>query len=457
MSVDVVILAAGQGSRMKSKLPKVLHPVGGKAMVQHVIDTAQQIDGAKAHVVVGHGAERVQALLDGQAVTFALQAEQLGTGHAVAQAMPAIGNDGVVLVLYGDVPLTQTKTMAELVAIAQAGDFGLLTVHLDDPTGYGRIVRDESENVVAIVEHKDATPEQHKITEVNTGILSVPSSKLHEWLPKLSSNNAQGEYYLTDVIAMAASEGMAIKAIHPDTEQEVQGVNNRVQLAELERWYQAQQAEKLMVNGATLADPARVDVRGTVTQGNDIFIDVNVVLEGNVTLEDNVVIESNCVIRNAHIGEGTVIKANSVIEDAVVGADCDIGPFARLRPGTELATKAKVGNFVETKKAKIGKGSKVNHLSYVGDAVVGEGVNIGAGTITCNYDGANKHLTEIGDGAFIGSNTALVAPVKVGAQATIGAGTTLTVAVDDGQLSVARAKQKNINNWKRPVKKPAGQ
>lgn len=452
MSVDVVILAAGQGSRMKSSLPKVLHAVGGKPMVQHVIDSAMSLPEAKVHVVVGHGAELVKAELEGQSVSFALQAEQLGTGHAVAQAMPEIANEGTVLVLYGDVPLTPTATMAELVAIAEAGDFGLLTVDLADPTGYGRIVRDDADNVVAIVEHKDANESQLAITEGNTGILAVSAAKLHEWLPQLSSNNAQGEYYLTDIIAMAASTGMAVKAITAATEQEVQGVNNRMQLAELERWYQGKQAEALMINGATLADPARVDVRGTITQGRDIIIDINAVFEGQVTLGDNVQIGPNCVIKNSSIGAGTIIKANSVIEDSVLAENCDVGPYARLRPGTQLANKAKVGNFVETKKAVIGEGSKINHLSYVGDAVVGAGVNVGAGTITCNYDGANKSLTELGDNVFVGSNTALVAPVKVGTGATIGAGSTITKDIEDEQLAVARGRQSNLNGWQRPVK-----
>jgi bifunctional UDP-N-acetylglucosamine pyrophosphorylase/glucosamine-1-phosphate N-acetyltransferase len=453
MSIDVVILAAGQGSRMRSALPKVLHPVGGRAMVQHVIDTAKQLTDARMHVVIGHGAELVKSALADQSVTFALQAEQLGTGHAVAQAMPAVNGDGVALVLYGDVPLTAAATMQALVDIAQQGEFGLLTVNLEDPTGYGRIVRNHQGDVVAIVEHKDANAEQLAIQEVNTGILAVSASALRDWLPQLSAENAQGEYYLTDIIAMAARQGMPIRAIQPATEQEVQGVNNRVQLAELERWYQLREAHALMLSGATLADPARIDVRGTVSQGNDIFIDVNVVFEGDVVLGNNVTIESNCVIRNSRIGDHSVIKANSVLEDAVVGERCDVGPFARLRPGTELAEGAKIGNFVETKKALVGAGSKVNHLSYVGDAVIGSNANIGAGTITCNYDGVNKSLTEIGDDAFIGSNTSLVAPVKVGAGATVGAGSTVTKAVGDQQLAVARGKQVNLDNWSRPVKK----
>ncbi|WP_415899590.1 bifunctional UDP-N-acetylglucosamine diphosphorylase/glucosamine-1-phosphate N-acetyltransferase GlmU [Neptuniibacter sp. QD48_11] len=453
MSVDVVILAAGQGSRMKSKLPKVLHKVGGKAMVQHVIDTASSLQGVKTHVVIGHGADKLREELQGQELIFALQAEQKGTGHAVAQAMPEVANDSVVLVLYGDVPLTQSATMQEMVDIAATGDLALLTVNLKDPTGYGRIVRDSDDKVVAIVEHKDASPEQHLINEVNTGILAVKSQYLSDWLPQLSSENAQGEYYLTDIIAMAANGGVKISAIQPEAEEEVQGVNNRVQLAELERWYQLQRAEWLMVNGATLADPARVDVRGNVSIGQDLLIDVNVVLEGDVVLGDDVVIEPNCYLKNCIVAAGTHIKANTVIEDAVIAESCDIGPFARLRPGTQLAAKAKVGNFVETKKAIVGEGSKINHLSYVGDAVLGKDVNIGAGTITCNYDGVNKSLTEIGDNAFIGSNTALVAPVKVGAMATVGAGSTIAKPVSDDALAITRAKQTELKNWPRPKKK----
>lgn len=453
MTTDIVILAAGQGSRMKSSLPKVLHAVGGKPMVKHVIDQARQIPDTQMHVVIGHGADQLRAALSTEQLNFAVQAEQLGTGHAVAQALPALAHNGVTLVLYGDVPLTQTATMQALVDSATEGQLGLLTVHLANPTGYGRIIRNSAGNVVAIVEQKDATPEQLAVTEVNTGIMAVPTALLREWLPKLSSNNAQGEYYLTDIIAMAAEQGITIAAQHPSSEQEVQGVNNRVQLAELERWFQRQQAEQLMLNGATLADPARVDVRGHVEVAGDVIIDVNVVFEGQVTLGKGVVIEPNCVIRNSTIGENTRIRANSHIDDASIANSCDVGPYARVRPGTVLANQAKIGNFVETKKATIGEGSKVNHLSYIGDAVIGQQVNVGAGTITCNYDGVNKSLTEIGDGAFIGSNTSLVAPVKVGAGATVGAGSTITKAVDDSQLAVARGKQVNLSNWQRPVKK----
>ena len=452
-TLDIVILAAGQGSRMKSSLPKVLHSIGGKSMLQHVIDNSRSLDNANIHVVVGHGAEHVKTALSGQNVQFALQAEQLGTGHAVAQAMPNIADDGVVLVLYGDVPLTQTETMAELVKIAERGQFGLLTVNLDDPTGYGRIVRSDAGDVVAIVEHKDASEAQRAICEVNTGILALPAQLLSDWIPQLSSNNAQGEYYLTDIIAMAAEQGVRIQAIQPATEQEVQGVNNRLQQAELERWYQRRQAEALMLEGVSLADPARLDVRGEVSVGHDVAIDINVILEGKVTIGDNVTIEANCIIKDSIIGSGSHIKANSILEQAVVADHCDIGPFARLRPGSQLASHAKIGNFVETKKAFIGEGSKVSHLSYIGDAQIGAEVNVGAGTITCNYDGVNKSITEIGDGAFIGSNSALVAPVKIGAGATVGAGSTITKTVEAEQLALTRAKQTNLNNWQRPVKK----
>ncbi|MBR9868544.1 MAG: UDP-N-acetylglucosamine diphosphorylase/glucosamine-1-phosphate N-acetyltransferase [Oceanospirillales bacterium] len=452
-TLDIVILAAGQGSRMKSSLPKVLHTIGGKSMLQHVIDSAMTLENSRSHIVIGHGAETVESALSGQSVQFALQAEQLGTGHAVAQAMPNISDNGVVLVLYGDVPLTRPDTMAQLVKIAERGQFGLLTVNLTDPTGYGRIVRSDAGDVVAIVEHKDASEAQRAITEVNTGILALPTALLREWIPLLSSNNAQGEYYLTDIIAMAAEQGVRIQAIQPATEQEVQGVNNRLQQAELERWYQRCQAEALMLEGVSLADPARIDVRGEVSVGHDVAIDINVILEGRVEIGDNVTIEANCIIKDSVIGSDTHIKANSLLDQAVVADHCDIGPFARLRPGSHLASNAKIGNFVETKKAHIGEGSKVNHLSYIGDAQIGVGVNVGAGTITCNYDGVNKSTTEIGDGAFIGSNSALVAPVKIGSGATVGAGSTITKEIKADQLAITRAKQTNLNNWPRPVKK----
>jgi bifunctional UDP-N-acetylglucosamine pyrophosphorylase/glucosamine-1-phosphate N-acetyltransferase len=452
VTTEVIILAAGQGTRMQSKLPKVLHCLAGKPMLGHVIDASRELQADGIHVVIGHGADKVREAMTDSDVQWAVQTEQLGTGHAVAQALPNIAEDSTVLVAYGDVPLIETGTLSALIASTSESRLSLLTVKLDEPLGYGRIVRDRHSNVVAIVEQKDASVEELSINEVNTGILAVTAKKLREWLPKLSAENAQGEYYLTDIISMAVADGMQVVAQHPETEWEVQGVNNRQQLSELERFYQKQQAQRLMTEGATLADPARIDIRGNVSVGKDVFIDINCVFVGEVTIADDVSIGPNCVIENSCIGEGTVIKANSVLEDSQVGEQCDIGPYARLRPGTVLSQRAKIGNFVETKKALIGEGSKVNHLSYVGDSEVGRGVNIGAGTITCNYDGANKHLTRIGDGAFIGSNSALVAPVNIGTDATVGAGSTITSDVGEKQLVVTRSKQKNIDGWQRPVK-----
>ncbi|WP_101758634.1 bifunctional UDP-N-acetylglucosamine diphosphorylase/glucosamine-1-phosphate N-acetyltransferase GlmU [Oceanicoccus sp. KOV_DT_Chl] len=452
MTTEVVILAAGQGTRMRSKLPKVLHQVAGKPMVAHVIESAKQIGADVIHVVIGHGADQVKANIQDADINWVVQEKQLGTGHAVAQALPTINDDSVVLVAYGDVPLVANQTLSSLVSAASDDTLSLLTVHLDIPAGYGRIVR-EAGSIKAIVEQKDANAAQLEITEVNTGILAVSAKKLKQWLPTLSANNAQGEYYLTDIIALAVADGMQVLAQHPETTMEVEGANNRQQVAALERFYQLQQAQRLMSEGATLADPQRIDIRGNLTIGQDIFIDINCVFVGDVSIADDVTIGPNCVIENSTIGQGSVIKANSVLENAIVGEACDIGPFARLRPGTVLSNKAKIGNFVETKKATIGEGSKVNHLSYIGDSNIGKGANIGAGTITCNYDGVNKSVTTIGDGAFIGSNTALVAPVSVGKNATIAAGSIITANVADEQLGVARGKQRNIDGWKRPSKK----
>ncbi|WP_165857162.1 bifunctional UDP-N-acetylglucosamine diphosphorylase/glucosamine-1-phosphate N-acetyltransferase GlmU [Marinobacter sp. JSM 1782161] len=450
--LHVVILAAGEGSRMKSSLPKVLHPVAGKPMLHHVIDTARSLDAAGIHVVIGHGADKVRASISDDNLHWALQEQQLGTGHAVAQALPDVPEDARVLVLYGDVPLIRSETLSHLAGQVSETALGLLTVELPDPDGYGRIVRDDGGNVQAIVEQKDASDDQKRIREVNTGILGVHARHLKDWLPQLSNSNAQGEYYLTDVIAMAASRDVAVKVAHPQTAFEVQGVNNRIQLAELERWHQAEEARRLMIEGATLLDPARVDVRGRLEVGRDVVIDVNAVFEGDVTLADGVEIGPNCLLRNARLGPGTRVEANSVIDGAIVGAGAQIGPFARLRPGTELADRTKVGNFVETKKAVVGEGSKINHLSYVGDATLGRDVNVGAGTITCNYDGVNKHQTRIGDGVFVGSNTALVAPVSIADNATVGAGSTITRNIEADELAVARGRQRNIQNWSRPEK-----
>ncbi|MEJ2441908.1 MAG: bifunctional UDP-N-acetylglucosamine diphosphorylase/glucosamine-1-phosphate N-acetyltransferase GlmU [Exilibacterium sp.] len=462
--LDTVILAAGKGTRMKSRLPKILHPLAGRPLLQHVLDTARSLRGDCVdadspsqdffiNIVVGHGAEQVQAQFDAEDTRFIPQREQLGTGHAVQQAVPHLRDNAVVLVLYGDVPLIRRATLEKLIAGVNENAISLLTVYLDNPSGYGRIIRDREGLATAIVEQKDALPEQLTIKEVNTGIMALRGADLKRWLPQLSSDNSQGEYYLTDIVALAKAEGKIINTEHPTAELEVLGVNSRRQQAELERFYQQHLAAELMENGVTLMDPQRFDCRGSLGVGEDVIIDVNCVFEGRVSLGDNVSIGPNCVIKNATIGDNAVIKAHSLIEDADIDEACEIGPFARIRPGTQLRAGAKVGNFVETKKAIIGTGSKVNHLSYIGDAEVGEGVNIGAGTITCNYDGVNKFKTDIGDGAFIGSNTALVAPVKVGAGATVGAGSTINKNVEANQLSIARGRQKNIDGWQRPTKK----
>lgn len=452
MKTEVVILAAGQGSRMRSKLPKVLHQVAGKPMLGHVIDSANQIKADKIHVVIGHGGDKVKAAFANEQVCWVAQQEQLGTGHAVAQAMSKIDNESMVLVAYGDVPLVKPETLSVLLQTADQNTMSLLTVVLDDPSGYGRIIRKNGE-INAIIEQKDATEEQLKVTEVNTGILAVSAAKLAQWLPVLSSDNAQGEYYLTDIIAMAVKDGMQVTAQHPQSAMEVEGANNRSQVAQLERHYQQQQAERLMVEGASLIDPARIDIRGNLNVGQDVSIDINCIFIGDVNIADNVVIGPNCIIENSSIGEGCTIKANSVLENAQLAKDCEVGPFARLRPGTVLSNKAKIGNFVETKKAIIGVGSKINHLSYIGDSTVGESSNVGAGTITCNYDGVNKFKTTIGNGAFIGSNTSLVAPVTIADGATVAAGSTITTSVGNEQLAVARGKQRNIDGWVKPSKK----
>lgn len=453
MTLSVVVLAAGKGTRMRSALPKVLHPIAHKPMVQHVIDTAQQLQPSAVHIIYGHGGDVLQQSLKGQAVNFVEQAEQLGTGHAVQQVIPHLGSNEKVLILYGDVPLTRLSTLKKLLAAAESTDLALLTVTLPDPTGYGRIVRDQHGAVNSIVEQKDAKPAELVIGEVNTGMMVVHSASLKRWLAQLQNNNVQGEYYLTDIVAMAAAEGVKIATSQPAEVSEVEGANNRMQLAALERAYQLRQAEQLMINGATLMDPARVDVRGQVSVGSDVVIDANVIFEGNVELADGVVIESNCVLRDCKIGATSRVKSHSVIEGAELAAGCSVGPFARLRPGSVLEQGATIGNFVEIKNTRMGPGAKASHLSYLGDAEVGAEANIGAGTITCNYDGANKHLTQIGAGAFIGSNSSLVAPVSIGDNATIGAGSTITKTVAASELAVARGKQISIPGWQRPVKK----
>ncbi|WP_072431321.1 MULTISPECIES: bifunctional UDP-N-acetylglucosamine diphosphorylase/glucosamine-1-phosphate N-acetyltransferase GlmU [unclassified Pseudomonas] len=455
MSLEIVILAAGQGTRMRSALPKVLHPVAGNSMLGHVIHSARQLDPQRIHVVIGHGADAVRERLAADDLNFVLQDRQLGTGHAVAQAVPFISAD-TVLILYGDVPLIEVDTLQRLLEHVTPDQLGLLTVELDDPTGYGRIVRNAAGQVTAIVEQKDANEAQRAIIEGNTGILAVPAKRLDGWLSRLSNNNAQGEYYLTDVIAMAVADGLVVATEQPLDAMEVQGANDRRQLAELERHYQLRAARRLMAQGVTLRDPARFDVRGEVSVGRDVVIDINVILEGKVVIEDDVVIGPNCVIKDSTLRKGAVIKANSHLEGAVMGEGSDAGPFARLRPGSVLEARAHVGNFVELKNAHLGEGAKAGHLTYLGDAEVGARTNIGAGTITCNYDGANKWKTVLGEDVFIGSNNSLVAPVDISSGATTAAGSTITQNVDNAQLAVGRARQRNIDGWKRPekIKKP---
>ena len=454
--LNIVILAAGQGKRMQSNLPKVLHPIAGRPMLTHVLDSARALGAQRIAIVVGHGAEQVkQAYAAQEDLQFALQQPQLGTGHAVLQAAPllqASHADDVTIILYGDVPLVQPDTLRALLN-ARASGVAILTEIVSDATGYGRIVRDVQGNVCAIVEHKDATPEQRAIQEVNTGIMAVPTRQLKSWLAKLTNNNAQGEYYLTDIVGLAVAEGVSVNVAHPVASFETLGVNSRQQQAELERLWQRELARRQLEAGVTIVDPARFDLRGELLCGQEVFIDVGCVFEGRVVLADGVRIGAHCVLRNVTLGAATRIESFSHLEQAEVGADAHIGPYARLRPGAKLADATHVGNFVEIKNTNLGKGSKANHLAYVGDADVGERVNIGAGTITCNYDGANKHRTTIEDDAFIGSDTQLVAPVRVGKGATLGAGTTLTRDAPAGQLTVSRAKQVTIEGWKRPVKK----
>lgn len=452
MNLSVVILAAGRGKRMHSRHPKVLQPLGGEPMLRHVLAGCEPLEAAQTLVVVGHGAAAVEAAFAGESLLWVEQVEQLGTGHAVAQALPKIPDEHAVLVLYGDVPLVSPDTQRQL-AEAASGAVAVLTADMPDPSGYGRILRDHKGQVSGIVEHKDASPEQLGITEINTGLLAAPAAKLREWLARVDSDNAQGEYYLTDIIAMAAAERYPVLGIPAVDPEEIQGVNNRRQLAEAEAILRERRTAALMDAGATLADPLRVDVRGRLSCGHDVFIDVNTVFEGTVRLADDVHIGPGCVIRDTDIGCGTRIAAHSVIDNARIGARVRIGPFARIRPGTDLADSTRIGNFVETKNLTLGEGSKINHLSYVGDAQVGRDVNVGAGTITCNYDGANKHLTVIGDGAFIGSDTQLVAPVTIGANATIGAGSTINQDAPPGELTLTRSRQKTIEGWQRPVKK----
>lgn len=450
----VIILAAGQGTRMRSDRPKVLHLLGDKPLLAHVVASAQSLNPRQICVVSGHAGAQVRAALAHLPITWVEQIPQLGTGHAVAQAlpflMPEINN---VLILYGDVPLIPPATLERLLSAPSVNTLGLLTVELPDPTGYGRIIRTNSAKVQEIIEEKDATPEQRRIREINTGIMAVNYAHLVKWIAQLDNRNAQGEYYLTDIIRLAVSDGISINTFHPEKIIEVLGVNNRAQLAELERAYQMRRVQKLLESGVTLRDPARCDLRGELTFGRDVEFDIDVILEGKVQLGNRVKIGPYCYLKDAIIGDDVDIRAHSVLEGVTVGANCIIGPFARLRPGTELGAQVHIGNFVEIKQSIIAAETKINHLSYIGDAKVGSKVNIGAGTITCNYDGANKHQTIIGDQAFIGSNTALVAPVHIGKNATIGAGSVITRDAASGELTLARASQQTYFGWTRPVKK----
>ena len=452
MKLDVIILAAGQGTRMQSALPKVLHPVAGKPLLQHVADSALALAPAACHVIVGYGAEQVQQSMSGQPLQWVEQAQQLGTGHAVLQALPMIDDDATVLVLFGDVPLVQPQTLKNLVSEAMEGP-ALLTAMVDKPHGYGRILRSKKGKLKAVVEERDASPEQRAIQEINTGILAMPAHQLKMLLPQVGNENAQGEYYLPDVLALAVREGLEVRSSLAASEIEILGVNDRVQLNRVEREFQYRQACQQMLAGVALADAHRLDVRGELGCGTDVSIDVNCVFEGHNQLGDGVRIGANCVLIDCKIGPGVEIKPFTHLEGAVLEADCVVGPFARLRPDTRLEAGARIGNFVETKKARIGAGSKVNHLSYIGDCDMGAATNIGAGTITCNYDGANKYLTRIGDGVFVGSNATLVAPVEIAAGGFVGAGSTITKPVNADQLAISRAKQRNLDGWNRPQKK----
>jgi bifunctional UDP-N-acetylglucosamine pyrophosphorylase/glucosamine-1-phosphate N-acetyltransferase len=456
MNLTIIILAAGAGTRMKSALPKVLHTVGGRTLLEHVAATAATLEPRQVMVVYGHGGEHVPETLSHLPVTWVHQAERLGTGHAVSQALPEVPDSDVVLILYGDVPLVRRDTLASLVAAVNADTLALLTIALHDPTGYGRILRDGRGRVRRIVEQKDASDDEKAVREINTGVMAVAAGRLKPWLAALDNNNSQGEYYLTDIIAKAVADGVNIHTVSPRDELEILGVNDKVQLAQVERRHQADQAERLMRAGVTLRDPARFDLRGTLTAGADVVIDVGVVMEGEVVLGNGVYVGPYTILRNTTLGDGVQVLSHCVIDEARVGARCRIGPFARIRPGTGLDEEAHIGNFVEIKAAQVGKGSKINHLSYLGDASVGHGVNIGAGTITCNYDGANKHRTVIGDDVFIGSDTQLIAPVTVGDGATIGAGSTITRDAPAGKLTLSRVRQETRPGWRRPTKTGKG-
>ena len=454
--LEVIILAAGKGTRMRSAIPKVLHKLAGKPLLEHVVATARNLSPTKIHIVVGHGAEQVAAAVAGDDVAFHKQQNQLGTGHAVAQALPECDPASTVLILFGDVPLMSTKTLRSLLAsttVASSVDApSVLAAHIPDPTGYGRVIRDAHQRFVEIVEEKDASEEQRAVQEVNTGVIAAPASLLTTLLSRVNNQNAQAEYYLPDVLGIAREDGMTVNVVVSEDPAEILGVNNRLQLEELERILQQRLAEKLLLDGVAVSDRRRLDIRGELTCGEGVSIDINVLLEGDVTLGDNVTIGANCVIRDAAIGANTVIQPFSHIERAVIGTDCFIGPYARLRPGTDLGSAVRIGNFVETKNSTLGAGSKANHLAYIGDTTVGEGSNIGAGTITCNYDGANKFPTHLGDGVFIGSNSTLVAPVTIANGGFVAAGSVITKDVLADDLAVGRAKQRNISGWQKPTK-----
>jgi len=452
LPLSVIILAAGQGTRMRSDLPKVLQPLAGKPLLAHVLDTADQLNADDICVVYGHGGDAVPESFPGDRLRWSLQAERLGTGHAVQQSMPQTPDENRALILFGDVPLLRATTLQRLLEKTPANELAVLSVDMEDPTGYGRVLRD-GEKIIGIVEQKDASETEQAISEINTGVMVCPAGQLKDWLNNLGNDNAQDEYYLTDVIAIAVRDGVMVHGIKAETWVEVMGINDKKQLAEAERVLQARLVDELMAQGVGFADPARVDIRGKLTCGKDVFIDVNAIFEGDVTLGDGVHIESNNLIRDSKLGAGTVVHSNCHIEGSTAGEHCEIGPFARMRPGAELANNVKVGNFVEIKKSTVADGSKINHLTYIGDAEVGTGVNVGAGTITCNYDGANKHKTTIGDNVFIGSGVNLVAPVEIGKGATIGAGSTITKPAPEEQLTIERAKQISIKGWKKPVKK----
>lgn len=452
MPLSVVVLAAGQGKRMRSTLPKVLQPLAGRPLLAHVIDLARSLEPDGIHIVHGHGGDAVRAAFPDGDLSWAEQHEQLGTGHAVMQALPQIPAEHSVLVLCGDVPLTRSATLRSLIEAAAGTKLAVLTARLEDPTGYGRIVRNEIGSVERIVEQKDASEAERAIAEINTGIVLGQAGAMTHWLDQLGNDNVQGEYYLTDIIELAARDGVTVVGHELPDLDEAMGINDKIQLAEAERKLQRRQALQLMRDGTTIADPERVDIRGAVSVGSDVFIDVNTVLEGDVEVGDGCRIGPNCVIRDAKLGAGTQVHENSVIERSSTGTNCIIGPFARIRPDTELADEVKIGNFVETKKSKIAFGSKVNHLSYIGDSEVGANVNVGAGTITCNYDGANKHKTKIGDDVFVGSGVNLVAPIEIGDGATIGAGSTLSKDAAPGELTIARSRQKLVTGWQRPKK-----